>query len=171
MTRVLRCRALIGVLMLGLACGTERPTAPSAISVPPTTARPPPSPTQPPPAPQPSGEPIAAYVFSGPLDYAIRGFTTGSQYLSYENGVFGLRYDAFSHVYLGTYRQDNATITFRFDGTWTWDQGRSCLSDSRPTRGLCPFATGTLNGELLEVRYGDSMQHSDFENAVYRRLE
>jgi hypothetical protein len=30
-----------------------------------------------------------------------------------------------------------------------------------------PFATGTLKGDLLEVRYGDSMQHSDFENAVY----
>ena len=52
------------------------------------------------------------------------------------------------------------------------DEGLSCLSDSRPTRGLCPFATGTLKAELLEVRsYGDSMQHSDFENAVYRRSQ
>ena len=31
MTRVLRCGSLIGVLMLGLACGAERPTAPSAV--------------------------------------------------------------------------------------------------------------------------------------------
>ena len=31
MTRVLHCGSLIGVLMLGLACGTERPTAPSAV--------------------------------------------------------------------------------------------------------------------------------------------
>ena len=60
---------------------------------------------------------------------------------------------------------------FRFDDAWTWDQGWSCLRDSRPTRGLCPFATGTLKGDLLEVRYGDSMQHSDFENAVYRRSQ
>jgi hypothetical protein len=170
MIRVLRCGSLIGVLMLGLACGTEGPTAPSAVRAPPTTTQPPPPPTQPLP-PHPSGEPVATYVFSGPLDYAIRSFTTGSQYLLYDNGVFGLRYDAFSHVYLGTYRQDNATITFRFDGAWTWDQGWSCLSDSRPTRGLCPFATGTLKEELLEVRYGDSMQHSDFENAVYRRSQ
>ena len=71
----------------------------------------------------------------------------------YENGVFGLRYDAFAHVYLGTYRQDDATITFRFDGG---DQG---------------FATGTLKGDLLEVRYSERMQHSDFENAVYRRSQ
>jgi hypothetical protein len=112
-----------------------------------------------------------ALVVSGPLDYAISGFTSGSQFLWYDNGVFGLPSKAFAHVYLGTYRQDNDTITFRFDDAWTWDQGWSCLSDSRPTRGLCPFATGTLKGDLLEVRYGDSMQHSDFENAVYRQSQ
>jgi hypothetical protein len=44
-----------------------------------------------------------------------------------------------------------AAITFRFDGG---DQG---------------FATGTLKGDLLEVRYSERVQHSDFENAVYRR--
>ena len=88
----------------------------------------------------------------------------------YDDGVLGLRYGAFAHVCLGTYRQDNDTITFRFDDAWTWDQGWSCPSDSRPTRGLCPLATGTLKGDLLvEVRYGDSLQHSDFENAVYRQ--
>ena len=125
MTRVLRCGPLIGVLMLGLACGTDRPTAPSALPdrqtttqppPPPTPPPPPPSPPTPPPAPpQPSGEPVGVYVFSGPLDYPIRGFTAGSQYLLYDNGVFGLRYDAFPNVGLGTYRQDDGTITFRFD--------------------------------------------------------
>ena len=163
MTRVFRCGPLICALMLGLACGAEQPTAPSAVSVQPTITQPPP------PEPRPSGEPVATYVFSGPLEYAIRGFTSGSKYLLYDNGVFGLRYDAFAHVYLGTYREDNDTITFRFDDGWTWDQGWSCLSDSRPTGGRCPFATGTLKGDLLEVRYGDSMQQADFENALYRR--
>jgi hypothetical protein len=154
MTRVLRCGSLIGVLMVGLACGTERPTAPSVVPTSPTATQPTP-PTQPPP-PQPSGEPIATYVFSGPLDYATRGFTTGSQYLLYDNGVFGLRYNAFSHVYLGTYRRDNATITFRFHPQSTVDR---------------VDATGTLEGDLMEVRYSETMQHSDFENAVYRRLQ
>ena len=167
MTRVLRCGWLFGGLMLGLACGTEPPTAPSPVHVQPTITQPP----QPPPQPRPSGEPVATYVFRGPLDNPIRDFTSGSQYLLYDNGVFGLRYDAFAHVYLGTYRQDSDTIIFRFDDAWTWDQGSSCLRDSRPTSGLCPFATGTLKGDLLEVRYGDSMQHSDFENALYRRSE
>ena len=167
MPRVFRCGWLFVGLMLGLACGTEPPTAPGAVPVPPTITQPP----QPPPQPPPSGQPVATYVFSGPLDYAVSGFTSGSQYLLYDNGVFGLRYDAFAHVYLGSYRQDNDTITFRFDDGWTWDQGCSCLSDSRPTGGRCPFATGTLKGDLLEVRYGDSMQHSDSENAVYRQSQ
>jgi hypothetical protein len=154
MTRALRCGSLIGVLMVGLACGTERPTAPSAVPTSPTTTQPPLPPTRPPP-PQPSGEPVATYVFNGPLDYAIRGFTTGSQYLLYENGMFGLRYDAFGHVYLGAYRQDNATITFLFHAS-TGDR---------------VDATGTLKGDLIEVRYSEIMQHSDFENAVHRRVQ
>lgn len=150
MTLAVRCGSLIGVLVLGLACGTERPTSPSAVPSRPTTV----PPTTPPPRDLPSGEPVATYVFNRPLEYAVSGFTTGSQYLLYQNGVFGLRYDAFAHVYVGAYRQENATIVFSFDGAWTWDHG---------------IATGTLEGDLLEVRYSDIMQHSDFENAVYRR--
>lgn len=74
----------------------------------------------------------------------------------YDNGVFGLRYDAFSHVYLGTFRQDNDTIAFRFHPPSAVDH---------------VDATGTLKGDLMEVRYSEIMQHSDFENAVYRRLQ
>ncbi len=144
MTRNLRCGSLIGVLMLGLACGTEQPTGPGRVSAPPTVP-------QPPPPAVPSGEPVATYVFSGPLDYPFSGPTSGSQYLLYDNGVFGLRYDAFAHVYLGTYRQDSDTILFRFGEQST--------------------ATGTLKGDLLEVRYSDMMQQADFENAVYRRSQ
>jgi hypothetical protein len=143
MTLGLRCGSLIGVLMLGLACGTEQPTGPARVPAPPTVTQPPQG--------LPSGEPVATYVFSGPLDYPYRGPTSGSQYLLYDNGVFALRYDAFAHVYLGTYRQDYDTIGFRFGGQST--------------------ATGTLKGDLLEVRYSEMMQHSDFENAVYRRSQ
>jgi hypothetical protein len=167
MTRVLRCSWLFGSVMLGLACGSDQPTAPSAL--PTTTTFTPP--TRQPPQGPPAGEAIAAYGFSGPLDHNVRDYTTGSQYLLYENGVFGLRYDAFAGVYFGTYQQANDTIIFRFDNAWTWDQGSSCLSNSRPTGGFCPFAAGALKGDLLEIRYGDSMQHSDFENAVYKRSQ
>ena len=166
MTRVFRCGPLICALMLGLACGTEQPTAPSAVSVPPTITQPPP------PEPTSFGRTRRDLRFQRPSRVTpLAVLRAGSKYLLYDNGVFGLRYDAFAHVYLGTYREDNDTITFRFDDGWTWDQGWSCLSDSRPTGGRCPFATGTLKGDLLEVRYGDSMQQADFENALYRRSQ
>ena len=148
MTRGFRCGLLIGVLMLGLACGTEPPTGPGPVPTPPTITQPPPQPPQGPP--RSWGEPVATYVFSGPLNYPVSGFTPGSQYLLYDNGGFGLRYDAFAQVYLGTYQQENDTITFQFSGQ---------------------IATGTLKGDLLEVRYSDILQHSDFENAVYRRSQ
>jgi hypothetical protein len=93
---------------------------------------------------------VATYVYIGALDHAVRVFIPHSEYLLYDNGVFGLRYEAIPYVYSGTYFQDGETITFRFGGD---------------------VATGTLKGDLLEVRYSEMMQHSDFENAVYRRTQ
>ena len=96
MPRVLRCGWLFGGLMLGLACGTEQPTAPRAVPVPPTITE----------SPQP---PLSSANPSGPMYSAALSMTpfavlrADSQYLLYDNGVFGLRYDAFAHVYLGTY--------------------------------------------------------------------
>jgi hypothetical protein len=145
MTRVVLCGTLIALMFVGLACD-EPLTAP-----PPPTNTQPARPTPEPPPSLPAGEPAATYVFSDRLDYNISGFTAGSRYLLYDNGMFGLRYDAFSHVYVGRYQQNNATITFQFDGSST--------------------AVGTLKGDLLEIRYDLLMQHSDFENAVYRRSQ
>ncbi len=51
MTRALRCGWLMSGLMLGLACGTEQPTGPSAVRVLPTIAQPP--------TPPPEGLPLA----------------------------------------------------------------------------------------------------------------
>jgi hypothetical protein len=147
MTRVLRCAALIGGLMTALACGTERPTAPSAVPGPPTGLQPPSQPPQR----LPLAELVATYSYSGPLDYAIHSLTTGSQYLLYDNGEFAFRYHAFGYAYLGTYQQGDATITFRF--------------------GSASSATGTLKGDLMEIRYNAMMQQADFDNAVYRRSQ
>jgi hypothetical protein len=168
MIRCLHCGLLTALLSLGWACGTDRPTAPSVVSSPPATASSPrPAPTAPP---LPQGQLAASYIYGGPLDYPVREFTNGSEYLLYDSGAFALRYQE-AWVYLGTYRQEDGIILFRFADDWTWDRGWSCLSDSRPTYGQCPFASGTLKGDLLEVRYGDTMQHSDFENAVYWRRQ
>ena len=137
MIRAFRGGWLAGGVMLAAACGSE-PTPPVA----------------PPPQRLPVGEAVT-YLFSAPLDYAVSGVTTRSQYHLYSNGVFGLRYDTSPRVYLGMYRADGATITFWFDGQWTPEQGT---------------ATGTLKDGLLEIRYTDVMQRQEFKNAVYRRL-
>ena len=143
MIRALRTGALVGGLLLALACGGD--AGPSSAVEPPLG----------PPAQQlPVGEP-ATYLFSSRLDYPVSGFTTRSQYLLYGNGVFALRYDGLSQQFLGMYREDDGTITFWFDGSWTLDQGN---------------ARGTLKGGLLEIRYSDTMQQSNFHNAVYSRL-
>lgn len=103
MTRVLRYGSLIGGVVLGLVCCAEQAPTPSALLRPPTITQPSPQPPTPPP-----GELVATYVFSSSLNYPVSGFTTESQFLFHDNGVFGLRYAAFSHVYRGTYQRDNA---------------------------------------------------------------
>jgi hypothetical protein len=143
MIRALRSGSLVG-LVVALACGTDRPTAspdaPSAGDAPAQQL--------------PVGEAVT-YLFSGPLDHAVNGVTTRSQYLLYGNGVFGLRYDSSPRAYLGMYRENDGIITFWFDGQWSLDQGT---------------ATGTVRGGLLEIRYSGAMRQSEFHNAVYRRL-
>ena len=152
MTRVLSCCFLVTALMPGLACGREPPTAP-IVRLPSRPFPTEPAPPIPEPPPLVPGELVATYVFSDRLDYAVSGATPGSRYLFYDNGVFGFRYDAFPHVYLGTYQQVAETILFMF-------------GDDR-----IASAMGTLKVDLLEVRYSEMMQHADYENAVYRRAE
>jgi hypothetical protein len=121
------------------------PTTP-ALSAAPAPPAPPASP-----APPLSG-PSTTYRFSGPLDYPVHHFTETSSYVLYDNGAFGLRYESPSgFTYTGSYRREDARIIFSF------------VSDGRQD------AVGTLRGDLLELRYGELMQHSDFDNAVYRR--
>ena len=76
-----------------------------------------------------------------------------SRYVLYENGAFALQYVSLAGQYTGSYRQEDGSIYFDFNADRLWD------------------ASGTLNDDLLEVRYSDQMQHSDFENAVYIRSQ
>lgn len=105
--------------------------------------------TPPPPAiqPRPGGEwpPL-----SGPATiYQAVSAAAGTRYVLYENEAFSLQF--FGFEYAGVYRREAERISFYFAGDTRW------------------AATGTLKGDLLEVRYNDIMQHSDFENGVYRR--
>jgi hypothetical protein len=141
--------AILGFLVFSASCDyTERPAAPSPVPLPPATILP--SPTSGPP---PATGAATTYVFDGQLSYPIRAYTAGSKYELYQNGRFSLQYASLSGEYAGTYLQENDAIVFSFAGDSRWG------------------AVGTVRGDSLEVRYNEIMEHSDFENAVYRRSQ
>jgi hypothetical protein len=154
MTAAVRYGTLLAVLVLfSVACDrADRPTAPSLLPTQPPSASPPPPPAGAVPVPPLSG-PVSTYHFSEPLSYPVRDYTITSRYLLYDNGAFALQYGSTADgQVVGIYTRENGRVTFDFspvDRRW--------------------MASGTLNGDSLEVRYNDIMEHSDFENAVYRR--
>lgn len=150
MTTVRRSTVLVfTVVALCAACSdASRPTAPS----PPPAAPAPAPPPQPPPTVPPLSGPSRLFVYIGPLGYPVRHFTTGSQYVLYDNGAFALQYP-FIAPYTGVYREENGRIAFEF------------------SPGGQENAVGSLDGDLLEVRYSERMQHADFEDAVYKRSQ
>ena len=146
MVTLLRRAALLGVFAGCLACN-DSPTAPSRPVVPPPA----------PPLPPLSGA-STTYNFSEPLENfgssRVSAVTEHSSFVLYETGDFYLQYDAFAHQYRGKYERDADRITFSFS-----------------QRGNTVDAIGTLKADLLEIRYSDIMLLSDFENAVYKRVE
>ena len=157
MIATVRFGTLVGLLVFYVACDAQRPTAPS----PPPSSTPPTAPS--PPAP-PSGPPLSGpsttYHFSAPLDRPVI-YATTTKYVLYNNGAFSLRYDDAPGVaYSGSYRQEDGRVLFDFGA-----DGRGSVLGG-------PDATGTLNGDLLEVRYSFEMRvGADFEEAVYQRTE
>jgi hypothetical protein len=71
----------------------------------------------------------------------------------YESGGFYLWYESSNNPFHGIYERNDGQISFYFE---------------RSTR---PDAVGNLKDDLLEVRFSELAQHSDFENAVYKRAE
>jgi hypothetical protein len=142
--------AIFVLAVLSVTCGRiDSPTAPTSTPTQPTSTAPPPRPAE---YPTIIG-PASVFDFSGPLFYPVRGFTMTSRYVLYDNGAFALQYLGFDNP--GSYEKDGGTILFLFFPS----DGRSGRSD----------AIGMLNGELLEVRYSDSMHQADFEDATYKR--
>jgi hypothetical protein len=146
MVALLRRAVLLGFFAACLACG-DGATVPTRPVVPPPA----------PPLPPLSGA-STTYSFSEPLENfgsrRVSVITEHSSFVLYESGGFYLRYEAFEQPYRGTYERDGGQITFHFS-----------------ERGTTVDAIGTVKADLLEVRYSDMMQHADFENAVYKRVE
>ena len=137
-------------LSLSVACGDATPpTAPTALPAAPPVVQAPPPPAGFPPV----SSLARVFVFDGRSSYQVRDYTATSRFVLQPGGVFSLQYGSLGIEYVGTYAEANGHIDFSFtaDGRWGAD--------------------GTLNGDLLDVRYGPIMEHSDFENAVYRRSQ
>jgi hypothetical protein len=150
MAATIRLVTLVGLLLFVAGCRDARdfklPSAPTSVTTPLQTHEPAP----PPPTSMPLIGQSATYVFSAPLSYPVGYFTVGSRYVVYENGAFVFSYDNLSVSYVGSYTRENEHLSLGFG-----------------SKG----AVATLVGDLLEVRYDDLLQQSDFENAVYKRSQ
>ena len=142
--------ALLVLLMLSAACGSSGPTSPTGTSQP--AAVPSPAPQRGISAPPLSG-PSRTFVFDRELSYRVRDYTKNSRFVLYDNGAFVLQYPTLGEGgYRGGYEDAHGVITFEWEG-WS-------------TAG--PWgATGTLKGDSLTVQYNETMQHTDFEAALY----
>ena len=137
---------VIALVMLVVGCGDTGPAAPTDARQPPV-----PAPSTPPATsfPPPSG-PSRTFVFGRELLHPASGYTSTSRFVLYDNGAFVLQYPSLGGPgYRGAYQQVNGVITFDWEGAGSW------------------WATGTLSGDSLTVRYNDIMRWSDFEDAVY----
>lgn len=145
----IRVGVLLNCLVLALGCGDRTQlTAPTTLAAAPPVVQ----------APAPAGFPPVSslarvFVFSGPSSYRVRDYTTASRFVLQQGSAFSLQYGSLGIEYVGTYAEADGRINFSFSGDGRWD------------------ATGTLNGDRLEVRYGLIMQHSDFEDALYQRSQ
>lgn len=143
--------AVIVLLVFSVACGRSGPTSPSGTSQPPSVPQPTIS------FPPLSG-PSRTFIFDGEVSHGVSDFTKQSRFVLYDNGAFLLQYPPSRYGdggFPGQYKDADGVIMFLFEF-----QGRSVGT---------PFddATATLRGDSLTVQYKESMQHSDFENAVY----
>lgn len=145
MARRVVCSVVLAFVALVSACGGSTPTAPSPS--PPVVVAPPPAPPPGPSAPNFPAISRPARVFEyHSAARPVSGYTQNSRFVVYDDGTFELQY-AGIFSYPGTYSESGATIAFQFGSS---------------------VALGERRGDLLDVQFDELMQHSDFENAVYR---
>lgn len=148
-----RYRAVVMLVVVFAACGSSAPTSPTRTNSPPPL--PPPTPPVRVNFPPLSG-PSRTFVFDRDLSYPVRDFTRKSRFVLYGNGAFALQYSGIEYVYRGGYQDANGVLMFLFDS-----------STGRGVHEPWDDATGTLEGDSLMIQFEESMQHADFENAVY----
>ncbi|HUQ19337.1 MAG TPA: hypothetical protein VM099_06955 [Gemmatimonadaceae bacterium] len=142
--------AVVGLLLLSaVACGTSDTTSPSVTNGAPGVGAPA-QPSHPTNFPAPTG-PARVFAYDHAF-WAPQAYTTQSRFVLYDNHAFALQYPPPIGEYRGGYTETNAGISFDWEG---W-------SSAGPW-----WASGTLSGDTLTVRYNMIMALSDFEDAVY----
>lgn len=124
-----------------LATGSPAPTmpAPTPVAAPPTDSFPP------------VLRPARVFAVDD-ASLSSQSYTRWSRYVLYEDGRFELQLLAPSpSAYRGTYTEGSGVIVFAWDN---WTAGR---------------ATGSLEGDVLTVKYNLFLQMTDFDDAVYVR--
>jgi hypothetical protein len=175
----IRCGAVVVLLVFSVACGSSGPTSPSgtqpASSPSQTGTQLPsfPSPTPPrllnfPPLTGPSRTFIFDGVTASELSYRVSDYTWQSHVVLYDNGACVLQYPPSIYGegrFPGAYREANGVIMFLFQSS----TGRSIDEPWNDATGtLTPRPPAPLGkGDLLTIRYPESMHHADFEDAVY----
>jgi len=170
MNTTVRPGAVVVLLVLFVACGSSGPTSPSGTSQ---------TPSLPLPTPRdlidfpPLSGPSRTFIFDAELTARLwsanpnfvstpQDYTRNSRFVLYDNGAFLLQYPPSSFGdgrFPGAYRDANGVIMFLFKS-----------SSGRSVDEAWDDATGTLKGDSLTIQYQESMQHADFEDAVYMLL-
>ena len=137
--------ALALLLLVSAACNGSNPAGP--------TLPPAPGPSAPAPAPPPSTGSSRTFSFIRYLDTSVPDHTRSSYFVLRDDETFVLQYvGGLGYQYRGRYVNRDGAITFDWDGS----------SVAGPWG-----AVGTLDGDLLTVRYNSLMQMTDFVDAVY----
>jgi hypothetical protein len=135
-----RRAALLALLVLSPACGTDMGLSTAPTSTPPATVGVPPA--------------FPAVKRSARIYVALDSSPLPSRYVLYDDGTFVLQYSRANLEYRGTYHEAYGAIAFEWEG---W-------SVAGPWG-----ATGSLSDDALAVRYNLIMQLSDFEDGLYIR--
>ena len=161
----MRCRCFsLGVFLTALTffvTGCMDGTEPSGPIAPPAAPAPGAPPVAPAIAPPPEFPALsrAGQIYRGPdslYDFIANqhGSSVASRYVLYDDGTFGLQFASLRYPffeYTGRYLSSASEFNFDFDGGSGW------------------YATGSLRGDSLIVKYNLEASMSDFADGVYVR--
>jgi len=168
MSTSIRRGAVVVLVVCSVACGSSGPTSPTGTQLPSFPPIPPSRLMNFPPLAGPSRTFIFDGVTASELSFRVSDYTWQSRVVLYDNGAFLLQYPPSIYGegrFPGAYREGDGVIMFLFQSSTgrsideAWNDATGTLT-RRP-----PAALG--KGDLLTIRYPESMHQADYEDAVY----